>query len=300
MKLKFIHIGHHKCGSTFIQKAVIPAVHSLRQLDFDQYGVAVNDAELAYLARCDDLYFDLEEFKKPFLASLPQGMNCLSWEGFVGHGQREAMTGSGIAHNARRLKALFGDTKILFCIRNQASFLRSLYKDDTKYGSICSFRKWIELKHSFTQLNWCKYAPVIELYQQMYGEQNVKVMLFENMFSHQAFQEVFDSFGIDSRGLEDVDFSKRANEGMCNVSFHFMRVINRLFGSKANYGDGSIYRLARYKCFPLLNQLFADKDLGRIDLNYDGFDSLIHNLYHEDNARVAELTGLDLASHGYV
>ena len=145
-----------------------------------------------------------------------------------------------------------GETKILFCLRNQASFLRSLYKDDTKYGSLCSFEKWIKLKHSFTQLNWCKYAPVIKLYQETYGKENVKVMLFENLFNSQMFKNIFDSFDVDSTGLENVKFSTRANEGMCGVSFHFMRIINRLFGSKANYGDGNVYKLARYRCFPAL------------------------------------------------
>ena len=192
MDLKFIHIGHHKCGSSFIQFEVIPKIKALNNVPFkDSGGMTVIHDELMNLIRCDDLFYDESTIKDKILSTK---FNCLSYEGLVGHGSLEASAGYQIEHTAQRLKNLFGRTKILFIIRNQKTFLESWYKDDIKFGFVASFKKWFMQRLLYTQLNWIKYSSIIKVYNNLFGSENVKVVLFENLFKKESIANILNEF----------------------------------------------------------------------------------------------------------
>lgn len=296
--MKFIHIGHHKCGSTFIQYEVLPKIEDLHPMPFIDTGcITPFHKELMYLIRCDNLFFDIEKIRPAF--QFPD-FDCISYESFVGHGTMEARAGHQISQVAHRLHELFGETYILFIIRNQKTFIPSLYRDDLKFGYVCDFEDWFRRRLLFSQLNWCRFAPIIQQYQNIFGENKVKVVCFEDLFKTETLHDIFNSFGISSKGLEKVQFDRVLNPGLSPLAQTLTRLVNRSFGSKANMGKGRVYATWRQYGIPWANRLSARFGMHHKKLNFAGYDDLMRELYHEDNLTTSQLTGLDLHSKGYL
>lgn len=297
--VKFLHIGHHKAGSTFIQREVIAKMPGLRDLPGKGPDGLTNEKlrrGWINMIQCADLFFELDDVVEAFAEV---DFNCISNEGFVGFGSLEASHGNHVEHTARRLRALFGETKILFVIRNQRDVIRSYYLDDVEFGYAPTFEKWFSRRCFHRQFDWFKYAPTIALYQNVFGAANVKVVPFDDLFCRETFEEIFEVFGVDCGGLETVDFSKRVNEGMSAPVLAASRVINRLIGTRANWGDGYLYRRWIKTVRPLLEGLARALGAGKPGMDFPGFDEAVDEMFGEDNRRASALIGVDLAARGY-
>lgn len=300
MSFKFVHIGHHKCGSTWLQYGAFPKIRELLPLEFEDHSFPEqrhNYESLMYLNHTADLFYDpsrLDTFKN----SLGE-TNYLSWEGLVGHGTLEGPPGMSIRHTAERMKYIFDPKKILFVIRNQKTWLPSFYLDDIQFGYVADFKAWTMMRKDFQHLNWVRYAPTIKCYQDIYGKENVKVVLFEDLFSETMIRSILDNFEINSAGIEDIDFKRKHNPALSKPSFVLTRLINRHCGSKANMGEGTIYNWWRFEMRKKADALAKQLNMKPMKPWFDGFDELMHDEYHEDNVETARLTGLDLAGKGY-
>lgn len=302
MKQKFIHIGHHRSGSSFLQFEVIPKIKSLSMLPFSFYGgkIKIHDA-FSYLTLCDDLFYDISKSKEAFKDFYDNKLkfNCLSYEGFVGY-RPASYAGYQVKHIAERLHNIFGETKVLFVIRNQKTFMNSWYAGQVMYGYTCSFKKFIHHRKNTTELNWIKYSPIIKLYQDLYGKENVKVVLFEELFKKETILNILQEFGIDPQGIEDVDYTRKVNEGLTPISFYLSYFVSKHFGSKANYGAGRVYTYWRKFGVPFWNRVSHILGMSTIKFSYPEYEDFLYDYYHEDNLKTAELTGLPLNQYGYV
>ena len=133
--------------------------------------------------------------------------------------------------------------RILF--RNHRTFIESFYKDDVKFGLACNFKTWMQQRQANSQLNGFKYAPLIEIYASHFGMENIKVVLFEELFKKEATANIFTDMQVDTEGFETVDVGKKSNEGYSLLSYYAARIVNTHFGTKANGRPGRMYRMYR-------------------------------------------------------
>ena len=300
-KLKFIHIGHHKTGSSFIQKTVLPKIETLKLLDQGKKDRVTNiqlKQALYDLCLKSQLHFDI---KKVSSELKKYDFNCLSSESFLGNGSIESSSANLIRNIAERLLRLFGKTKIILVIRNQSTWLKSYYLDDIEFGYSCSFKKWIELKKSRSQLDWCKYSEIIKLYYELFGKKNVKVYLYEEIFNKTIFYSLFKSFGLTKKVLNEIDFNKKVNESFSPLTFYLQLLVNRIIGTRANYGDGYLYTKWTKKIRPFLDNVsnkipFIDK---KPNIGFKEYDKILHELYAKNNNETSKLINKNLKKYGY-
>ena len=76
------------------------------------------------------------------------------------------------------------------------------------------------------QLNYFKYFQLIKTYQNIFGKDKVKVMLFENLFNLDYLKNMLDDFGVNTLGIDKVDF-RSYNKTYSPLSSKITPIINR-------------------------------------------------------------------------
>ncbi|MFC1584521.1 hypothetical protein ACFL5V_03125 [Fibrobacterota bacterium] len=306
MNTKFIHIGCHKCGSTFIQGEVLPKLKHITPVSFMEGHPVAEDMD--YLVQCGELYYDTHKAEDGIQAKLKASSNiCLSSEALSGTGVGVLGAGHQIPHIASRLRRVFGEVPVLILIRNQKSAIESLYKDDVKYGFLMDYEGWFTSRTNSQQLNYFKYSPLIECYQKCFGEQNVKVFLFEELFSRKTIETILQDFDIEHEGMDDIDFNRKFNDAYSSPSLIVARWVNRLFGSKLTYGVGigrdpglRAYNFWRYSLSRKVDTMAEKWNVPKPKYDFKGYGKLLRGLFQEDNKRTEKLTGKQLKAHGYI
>jgi len=306
MNTKFIHVGCHKCGSTFLQREVFPKLKNIKTLTFVEENPL--SEEINYLTQCGELYYKHSYVEKNIHEKLKDFDDiCLSSEGFSGTNNFILGTGHQIKYIASRLKRIFGKTKILIIIRNQKKSLPSLYKDDIKYGYLLDFKQWIQYRYDSCSLNYFKYSYLIECYQKYFGIDNVKVVLFESLFNKQTFDQLSIDLNINPSFIESINLKRKFNESYTWPSLIVAKLLNRHFGSKLTHGvtfgksnSLRIYNWWRYNYSRKIDRL--SKIVGINDPNYDfeNYNNILYELYHDDNKRVSKLLNVNLLDYNYV
>ncbi len=295
--IKFIHIGHHKCGSTFLQRAFfskLTDLNTLTEVSFAEYA-ELQDL-IHQLCHKSDLYYDEESVGRA-LEKVLENFDSISYEGFVGHGL-EKSDGLQIEPIARRLQRLCAPCKVLFVIRNQETFFPSLYKSEVQIGMVAGFEFWMKRKQQFALLDWARYAPIVELYQRLFGKENVVVVPYERLFDGKALGELPERLGISSEGIEAVDPVKRVNRGLSGPRLALTKLANRLVGSKFNYGNRHLYYLWR-RHSEIVDAVAYGCGAKPPSWSFVGYEAMLESLFHEDNLRTSELIGEDLGALGY-
>lgn len=292
-----IHIGHHKCASSFLQYEVFPKIKDVKLLAYEEksIGILKLQKEMTDLIYTPNIFYDHEKNSQIFKN---QDINCISYEGLIGHGVNSG-TGMQIEYIAKRLKNIYPDAKILLVIRNQVSFIESWYKDNVKFGYVAGFEKWFKRKKIHNELNWIKYGEIVKLYQELFSKDNVKVVLFEELFSKNKITEILEFANMKNEGLENVNLNKKLNGGQLALTLPLTRLINKSFGSKVNYGNGFVYTNWRKYGIPLFNSLSLLLKFKKTKLGFDGYKREIYELYHKSNKLLNSITGIDLKKHNY-
>ena len=295
--IKFIHIGHHKSGSTYLQRAFfskLSSLNTLTEVSFTDYP-ELQDL-IHQICHKSNLYYD-ERSVEPALARILDDFDSVSYEGFVGHGL-EKSDGLQIEPIARRLHRLCAPCKVLFVIRNQRTFFPSLYKSEVQIGMVAGFEFWMRRKHQFALLDWARYAPIIELYQSLFGIENVVVVPYERLFNGETLNELPGLLDISPDGIETVNSAERVNRGLSGPRLALTKLANRMFGSKFNYGNRHLYYLWR-RHSEVIDTVAYGLGAKTPTWSFSEYDQLLESLFHEDNLKTSELIGEDLSAHGY-
>ena len=171
MKTRFIHIGHHRCGSTFIQERLMPLVRGATPITYRRNNV-IQD-EIDELILCAEPYYDADRIRATIRERLePLGETCLSFEGFSGMCESLG-AGHQIAYIPRRLRDVFGPTRILLVLRNQREAVRSRYRADVRFGYLASFETWFRHMQVNHRHDWLKYHALVESYAEAFGRENM-------------------------------------------------------------------------------------------------------------------------------
>tara|TARA_A100000171_G_C2095962_1_gene127083 strand:+ start:120 stop:992 length:873 start_codon:yes stop_codon:yes gene_type:complete len=284
-----IHIGYQKCGSTFFQKAVFP---SLKQVDL----TVASDFVQGLMYYDDPVY---QMFSTPTNKTHePQNSGA--------SGRIRVLSSEIITHRyhaytrvADRLKHLSPDAKILVIIRNQPSFLRSAYMHRILWGYGCTFERFMNnLSSEEGAMFGINYFTYLSEYKERF--ENVKVVLFEELFKEETLQDVLSFVGI-PKGPLPFDRSKKVNPNYSPFTHKIALTVNKYSGTKGQYFDpmeiryynmlrrfGSYLDRAYYKFYPDSKLKISD-DCVRYIKAY----------YAKDNEKLQEWFDNDIRELGY-
>lgn len=251
-----IHVGCIKCGSTWMQRRLFPA---LQDVDFvgkryvaDEWGKPiwngiVHDSEFSFDAR---KYAALLEAQA---SCLRNSFHIISSESLAG----QPYDGPpDVVRSADRIKAIFPEAKILMVIRKQACFFESMYKQFLLNGGMLSFEKFrrSNTRHCRFDYEFMEFHRLAEYYIRLFGRENVCLLPFELLLKdHQAFADEVTTFlGCRKVTLTSSD-KESVRKGFTPV---FCRMVHRLnYFRKSGYCPMGIYG------FPAISESFAGRFL---------------------------------------
>ena len=201
---------------------------------------------------------------------------------------------------------VFPNGKVIIIIRNQKDAVESYYKDDIKLGFLGDYKSWLEYRANSYQLNYFKYYNMIKIYFEIFGKKNVNVILFEKLFHKDYLKNNLENFGLDTSGIENVNFNKKYNKTYLPLTLKITPLINRIFGSKLTHGVAHgndprlrVYNLWRNYLSKYFNKLSLFVKMKKFNLEFSGYDNFLNDQFHTDNEKLSELIDIDLKKYGY-
>lgn len=306
-KNTYLHIGCHKSGSTFFQEEVLPKLKNINPVTF--YNNQDQDIfeKILYICRCADIYYDnnFENFisnqlnKKNNLFLSAEVLSGLDYNVFTG--------GFMIRTIAYRLHNIFPNSKILIIIRNQKDAIESYYKDDVKLGFLGDFENWFKWRAKSSQLNYFKYYDLVKCYSDIFGGDNVKVALYENLFKKDYLKTLLCELGINPEGIDNVNFNRRFNQSLSPLNLRLTPIINRFFGSKITYGVNigkdprlKAYNFWRYNVSKYLDKISFLLRMKKINFHFSSYEEMLHEEFHKNNQQLSKLVDININEHNYL
>ena len=211
----FIHVGDYKTGTSWLQQTVFPFHPEIQYLG-DHFQKSELNQALRELVDIRDLDFDADKIKSVFVQNIESNDKIvgISREALS---QSNYITGEHALRNAQRLKAVFGEVKIIYVIREQISMLGSIYSQYLKMGGTRSFEDWfldpIECKGIIERL---KYDKNIEMYQEIFGKENVLTLLFEELKHDKKtfLKKLYSFIGCKDTKFQPKESQKKVTRGI--------------------------------------------------------------------------------------
>ncbi len=149
----FFHVGYARAASTFLQKAIFPALTGLQYIPRNRFRVR-------------------EKEKKRFRAD-----KILM--------SREA--GQHIFDRCDRVRDIFG-SRIIISLRRQDTLAASNYRLHAKKGHAVRFEQYLDLEHNqgFWKVEQFEYMRLIRYVEEQYGEKPI-VLIFEDYIKDPKF-----------------------------------------------------------------------------------------------------------------
>lgn len=161
----------------------------------------------------------------------------ISYEGLSAGGN---WFGGRTFYVGERLREVFRDhdVKILMGIREQSSMIESMYSEYVKLGGSESLERlfFSPFSEADELLEKLRYGPIIEFYRDLFGEENVKVYLYERFRSEQdeVIKEICDFLNIDEPKLDKETANRKSNARLSRWGLSAMRVANHFFYGPLN------------------------------------------------------------------
>lgn len=302
-----LHIGYHKTASTTLQRDFFPKLEGCLYLS---HGGAASRSLFRALSEhlmfADDEDY-LGETVRSYLAELHErspGTVLLSHEGFSG-AVFDGATNSD--RNAHRLADVAPDAKMIIVVREQAAMLRSLYSQHLRHGGYSTFPEFLHSSvpgSDTIDLDHLCFDRLVELYHKLFGAARVTVLAFEDLGREPDLflRGLADFIGVPAPRVEHL---ARIGPSLSPPSRWLIRHTNRMFWRTRINPEPTVAplrtaeELARVlharvdpKLFPRARKTLSDDDEAELARTVER--------YAASNSRLAELTGLSLADHGYV
>ena len=293
---RIVHIGYAKSGTTFLQHKVFPGLKGI------EYVRKESSKRMLYpliLNAHRDL--DFEQIAKGIQSNI--GDHALLSE--------EQLTGSffvNLAINrydiAEGLKSL-GMDKVIITIRNQRDAVPSLYSQYVHEGGVLKMKDFLSVDGAFQSFNprfnaaYLHYDRLIEVYQELFGKENVLVLLNEELRKDMAgCISTIESF-CNATFDQSLIKGSRDNKSLDRVSLGVQRVLNRYTWNRFSPATRIIPGLTSTRLRRILQgtigKLFSSA--GRINAGSE-HEALIAS-YRSSNKRLAALIDKDLGAFDY-
>ncbi|MBV2149749.1 sulfotransferase [Sphingobium sp. AS12] len=302
-----VHIGYHKTGTTWWQDVFYPACISHRYIDRQ----IVRDMILKPYG----LSFDADTARARILEAADGAAPLICEEALTGNYLVGGLHGMVPLEVARRIKAVFPDARIIIGVRSQPGMLTAAFSQYVKVGGTFGPKRFLFPDSYFYSgspdrfneprfdLKHFEYHRQVTLYQELFGLGNVIVLPFEE-FQQDALEcarMLMDRLGIEAR-YDNLNSASR-NPSLTPRAQTFMRFLN-LFTAERAKDKRSIIHIpgffqARKHLYKPLNRMLPGKGSPPSILGKDTV-AWIEARFAQSNRELARLTGIDLASLGYV
>ncbi|MEA3444533.1 MAG: sulfotransferase domain-containing protein [Bacteroidota bacterium] len=291
------HIGYHKTGTTFLQNNVYPYIKDVGFVDYPKCDKIFRDVIYK-----DNLDYNFEKSFALLSKNTSIGNQFLfSYEALVG----PLFNNSGMNKKniADRLKKL-GFTKIIISIRNQTKLLESIYIQHIQEGGVARPSTFFDRGKMMFDWDYGNYFRLIKYYIELFGKDNVLVLLQEELKTDQegSIKRIMDFIGsrVDQ---EKKQKEKRANKSLSLFSLGLLRIINHFTFNKYRPSHLFSTHISTWK-FRFLLQSYLDPLLfSRISRKSSiapiKILEQIKEFYKTSNTELSKLIGIDLAKYGY-
>lgn len=186
MKNIFIHTGYIKTGTTWLQNLVFNNHDDINYLGKTEDNYPEWLINWHYF---DDCFFDQNHNQITEIINsqiIENKINLISSEAFT-------LPGGQLFNQAKRIKQVVDNPKIILTLRNPLDLIYSYYKDDMNNGDyLFEFEYCLDWKR--TPHVFYKRKPIylpdfffnesIDIYKNLFGENNLCVLKFEDMISN--------------------------------------------------------------------------------------------------------------------
>ncbi|BDX37703.1 hypothetical protein CYCD_10580 [Tenuifilaceae bacterium CYCD] len=290
---EIVHIGYPKTASTWLQNEYFPKVKNFHFISWP----TVNNS----LLFTDCFLFDSQRVRDNFVTSgkslLLSSEHLSTAINFGWH------YGVYSFANAYKIKAIYPNAKIVIFVRRQQSLICSAYLQYIKNGGTFGFRKWLYSGKVFS-FEHLIFSRLIQLYDSLFGEDNVKVYLFEEfkknplLFLSRFNEDLGFDIDLDEVSLEPVN---RALRKRVAIIQKFMNLFYREPLGMKHYlihlpGMGIIARqtMKRLNRFSVFGEFLSDENLlDPKDIDY------IKTFYANSNKELSQRIGVDLKEYKY-
>lgn len=299
-----IHIGLHKCASSFLQNEVFVKDPRLLCLTGSKKSPLTSS-----LIGADSTYFDksrcLALFEKKLLnpASKNDQIPVLSAERLSGipyFGSFDRATVS------KRIKQTFPQTKIFIVIRNQQDLIRSVYGQYIKIGGTLKIDKflrsrWKGPEFSSFNLEQFDFYKLYQHYAQYFAHSQLLVLPFEQLQNDPKsfLSRIYDFIGIPI-DPEIINFNHKLNKTPSFSYLNILRMANKIFLSRRtmfNHSPLLIHKDLHTEFLKVLQKI----------INYDHaipeissvINEYIGDYFQSSNKQLDETLNLNLKTLGY-
>ncbi len=303
-----LHVGYPKTATTWLQETVFrnPATGFVIPWNPDELLGRATTAFVTVNSFDNDVK-RARSFFEEGLRSLDgqSGVPILSDESLCGDPTRRINNYAG-RYIADRLHAAFPSARILIGIREQKAIALSLFREYLhSSGGVFPLEVFLgrgDERPGFTPIlypDYLQYDRVVGYYQRLYGRENVHVLPME--WLRQDPRGYVRSILEFCRCPTDIEqLSKPHHVGQSVLALTVRRPLNRLFPPNPLSPYPGRGTRAASKVARVINKLAPKSWSEPIERRWKETVARRYNgLFIESNRRLAEQTGLDLASLGY-
>jgi len=301
----YIHIGYPKTASTTLQESVFKVCeNNICYIGWPQ------DRDCAESRNIIHRITDLEGYEyglyradlKNKLASYSNGRQILLSDESLAVGS--SLPGKVCRLSiANRLKNLIPESKVLIVVRNQVDLLKSLFLQQLRGASGCYYKNWDDwLKRQFefsdlsSWLTVLRFDETYKIYADLFGRENITVLLFEDMLADQlSFFKGVSSFLdglLDEKEVHRLFMESHANSRVTDVELFLRRISKHILFKNVALGIS-----------PWLKNILRDMVLlfgSKVEVKCAENDFVrIKSFYEDSNVALSEYIGRDLAKYGY-
>lgn len=300
-----IHVGLHKTGTTWLQDRVFVS----NQLGFHSPWGPMASPAVAEFMLVDPLSFSAPET----LARLGPELDAARAKGLIPVLSHEGLSSRPVRGTyyaptvAGRLKEVFPNARIVIGIREQNGMILSLYRQFVRNGGVYSLTQFIGAGDEppgwapLCRLDFFHYDRFVRCYQDLFGEANVLVQPLELLRDDEPryLQRLLD-FAGSSGSPADLGKAGVSNAGWGGQTLEIFRFFSRFavrnpLGPKQPWSVNTAQRIC-YK----LDRIVPRSRHAKVEKSWKAFiRERTKGRYEQSNARLARMTGLDLAQMGY-
>jgi hypothetical protein len=291
-----LHIGFHKTGTTTLQRNVFPRIEG------SAYVGPTGPLAPLFRGLAETVWAaDDDAFRPASLRGLFADVRgdapalVVSHESFSRYVYDERIPS--------RLLDLMPDARVLVCVRNQRTMVRSLYHQYLVKGGYERFEDWIRSEKLHP--NYVQYDITLEHYQNVFGAERVRAVAYEDLKERpdQFVAEIM-RYVRPEAPVPTIDLGSRPeNTSLSDPTRAVLRHVNRLF-VRSNHNPepvlfavpspNRIYDAARV----VDGTVLARTRPSRKASEEEEIERLVP-VWAKSNARLQEQTGLPLDDLGY-
>lgn len=292
-----VHIGFHKTGTTWLQSGLFRSEPF--NIAWDSMAIARTIVLTHTLDWCAETVRD--ELSRCAETETPGStVDVMSWERLSGSPHAGGYD-SGII--AKRLHELYPEARILIGVREQRSMIEALYRQYVRDGGVASLTGYLHPRNPAEipqfRFDHFEYDRLIRKYQELFGSDRVLVLPYERLRHDQ------DAFVRDICEFCEVDPPVLPVESNMYTAYGakttlVKRQLNKIFVRNSLNPAARYYVKNHEFRFDRLDNRMPRVLDDRIRAGWRAVvGESVEGRYERSNARLAELTGLDLGGYGY-